>query len=92
MRRIKNKLQSYTKVVLCLTLCIVIAFSCVCISFASVRIKGFGVYRQGNAPNPSGHAGLVYAQNISINDPIIHVAQKENDGQKTSRQVSGASL
>ena len=42
-------------------------------SFASPNIKGYAVYRQGNFPNPSGHAGLVYNSNIDDPNSIIHV-------------------
>lgn len=41
-------------------------------SFA-VDVKGFAVYRQGNAPNPSGHAGLVCRNGVDASDSIIHV-------------------
>lgn len=42
-------------------------------SVAAVNVKGFAVYRQGNVPNPSGHAGLVYKNSVEDSDAIIHV-------------------
>ena len=41
--------------------------------FASVNAKGFAVYRQGNFPNPSGHAGLVNKNSVEDSDAVIHI-------------------
>lgn len=65
--------KNYHHSIFVFLLCIILSFVFVTMSFASTNVKGFSVYRQGNFPNPSGHAGLVNSSNIEATDAIIHI-------------------
>ena len=62
-----------------LVLCFVLVGILVVDSFAAANVKGFSVYRQGNFPNPSGHAGLVNKESVEDNDSIIHIISGDAD-------------
>lgn len=59
-------------------LCILFAVIFTIGSFAATNAKGFAVYRQGNFPNPSGHAGLVFKNSVEDSDAIIHVISEDD--------------
>lgn len=66
------------RLLLIMALCAILAVTFLFNSFAAVNAKGFSIYRQGNVPNPSGHAGLVRSNNVSASQAIIHVLSGGN--------------
>ncbi len=71
--------KNYHHSIFVFLLCIILSFVFVTMSFASTNVKGFSVYRQGNFPNPSGHAGLVNSSNIEATDAIIHIIRGDEN-------------
>lgn len=81
----KRMIQSMLSIFL--VVAILLSFSSY--SFAITNEKGFGIYRQGNFPNPSGHAGFVRTQSVDNSQSVIHVISGDVDHliRKTSLSV-----
>lgn len=79
MNKIKEKRKKILHKLFASSLCIFFAIIFTVSSFAATNAKGFSVYRQGNIPNPSGHAGLVYKNSVEDSNAIIHVIRGDDN-------------